>query len=182
MSSHSFRGKSRKMALCGVLSALAVVLLSLGGILPFATFCCPLLAILCLVPVVEVYGGRTALLFYTAVSLLSILLAPDKEVALLFVFLGYYPAIRPRLNRMIHHRLLRVLCKLVVFACGISVMYFVAIQLLGMTYIVEEYTSMQGLLAATAAMGCLLWLVFDRVLERFTLVFRHKWRKKIGKV
>ena len=181
MNNNNFRDKSRKMALCGVLSALAVVLLSLGGILPFATFCCPLLAMLCLVPVVEVYGGRTALLFYVAVSLLAIFLAPDKEVALLFVFLGYYPAIRPRLNRMLHSRLLRILCKLALFAVGISIAYLIAIKFLGMEYIVEEYTSLQGLLVTTAVMGCLLWLIFDRVLELFTLVYRTKWHKKIFK-
>lgn len=181
MSSNSFHEKSRKMALCGVLSALAVVLLSLGGILPFATFCCPMLAMLCLVPVVEVYGGRTALLFYVAVSLLGLFLSPDKEVALLFVFLGYYPAIRPWLNRKLHHRPIRLICKLLLFAVGISVMYTIAIKFLGMEYIAEEYTSVQGLLVTTAVMGSLLWLVFDRVLELFTLVYRTKWHKKLFK-
>ena len=36
--------KSRKMALCGVLCALSTVCMLLGGIIPFATFCCPALA------------------------------------------------------------------------------------------------------------------------------------------
>ncbi len=175
------REKSRKMALCGVLCALAVVLLSLGGMLPFATFCCPLLAMLCLVPVVEVYGGRTALLFFTSVSLLALFLAPDKEVALLFLFLGYYPAIRPWLNRTLHSRVLRMVCKLALFAVGISAVYTVAILLLDMTYLLEEFGSMQGLLLTTIIMGCFLWLLFDAVLERFTQIYHVKWHKKICK-
>ena len=76
------------MALCGVLAALAVVLLSFGALIPFSTFCCPILAMLCMIPVVEEYGRKSALLFYGAVSVLALLLAPDKEVALLFTFLG----------------------------------------------------------------------------------------------
>ena len=32
---------SRRMALCGMLTALAVVILLLGGLLPLATFCAP---------------------------------------------------------------------------------------------------------------------------------------------
>ena len=85
---HDFRRQSRRMALCGVLAALAVVLLSFGALIPFSTFCCPILAMLCMIPVVEEYGRKSALLFYGAVSVLALLLAPDKEVALLFTFLG----------------------------------------------------------------------------------------------
>jgi hypothetical protein len=36
--------KSREIALCGMMNALAVVLLSLGGMVPIATYCAPLLA------------------------------------------------------------------------------------------------------------------------------------------
>ena len=173
--SHS---ESRRIALGGVLSALAVVLLSLGGIVPFAMFCCPMLAMLCFVPVVESCGTRTSLIFYAAVSLLGIILAPDKEVALLFIFLGYYPAVRPLLDRAVHSRWLRVVVKLLLFAVSISVMYALAIYVFDMGYIAEEYAGARGLLAVTAVMGCVVWLLFDRVLDRFTRIYRSKHRKK----
>ena len=38
------REKSREAAFCGVLAALAETVLLLGGVIPAATFCCPLLA------------------------------------------------------------------------------------------------------------------------------------------
>ena len=38
--------QSRRMALCGLLTALTVVVLSLGSLVPLATFACPLLAML----------------------------------------------------------------------------------------------------------------------------------------
>ena len=180
MSSNRFRDQSRRIALCGVLSALAVVLLSLGAI-PLATFCCPLLAMLCMVPPVEIYGGRFALIFYAAVSILSLLLAPDKEVALLFVFLGYYPALRPRLNRTIHSRLLRFLAKMLLFVVSLTIMYTLAIKVFGMTYIAEEYAGVQGLLAASILAGCLLWFIFDLVLDKFSLLYRTRWHKKLFK-
>ena len=85
----NFRQQSRRMALCGVLAALALVFLSMGGMIPFATFCCPILAMLCMLPVLEEYGAKTAVVFYAAVSLLALLIAPDKEVSLLYVFLGW---------------------------------------------------------------------------------------------
>ena len=45
--------KSREIALCGMLNALAVVLMNLGCLVPLATFCTPLLAMLVLLPVLE---------------------------------------------------------------------------------------------------------------------------------
>ena len=51
---------SRRMALCGMLTALAVVILLLGGLLPLATFCAPVLAMAALLPVLEECGPRAA--------------------------------------------------------------------------------------------------------------------------
>ena len=51
---------SRRMALCGVLCALAASLLTLGGVIPIATFCAPVLAMAALLPVLEEYGPRAA--------------------------------------------------------------------------------------------------------------------------
>lgn len=176
----SFRTSSRRMALCGVLAALALVFLSMGGLLPMATFCCPILAMLCMLPVLEEYGWKTTLLFYAAVSLLGLLLSPDKEVALLYTFLGWYPVLRPGIDRQIHGKLLRVLVKLVLFAAAVGTMYSLAIFVLGMGYIAQEYAAGgQILLIATIALGCIVWLLFDKVLLRFTLLYRHKWRGKI---
>ena len=167
------------MALCGVLAALAVVFLGLGGILPLATFCCPILAMACMVPVVQSYGGRTALVFYAAVSVLGCLLAPDKEVALLFVFLGWYPVLRPKLDRKIRRRSVRILVKLAVFAVSITVMYALAIRVLGMTYLAEEYAGAGMLLAVTILLGLFTWLLVDRLLGLITILYERKWKKKL---
>ncbi|MBE6918616.1 MAG: hypothetical protein E7469_02900 [Ruminococcaceae bacterium] len=175
-----FRDSSRRLALCGVLAALALVLLNMGGLLPLATFCCPVLAMLCTLPVLEEYGGKTALLFYAAVSILALLLTPDKEVALLYLFLGWFPVLRPRINCTIPGKLLSGLVKLLLFAAAVSVMYSLAIFVLGMEYLAEEYTGGgQILLLVTVLLGCVIWLLFDKVLQRFTLLYRRRWRGKL---
>lgn len=167
------------MALCGVLCALALVLLSMGSLIPLATFCCPILSMLCLLPVVEEYQRKTALLVYAAIALLALLLAPDKEVALLFVFLGWYPAVRPGLERRIHQRFLSTVVKLAIFAAAVSAMYALAIGVLGMTYLLSEYTAGgQLMLLVTILLGCAVWLLLDQLLQRFTLLYRKKWRGK----
>ena len=51
------RGAAARMALCGVLAALAVALMFLGGTVPFASIACPVLASLVLIPVLFVFFG-----------------------------------------------------------------------------------------------------------------------------
>lgn len=176
----SLRQNSRRAALCGILAALSVVLLSAGGILPLATFCCPILAMLCLLPVLEEYGAKTALLLYLAVALLAVLLCPDKEVALLYAFLGWYPTARAPIDRRVGCKPMNAALKLILFAAAVSAMYVLAIFLLGMTEIAAEYAAGgQVLLVLTAALACAVWLLFDKVLLRFTLLYRRKWRGKL---
>ena len=85
------RTTSKEIALCGVLAALALTVMILGGMFPAASYCCPVLACILLVPVVETCGRRIAWAWYGAVALLSCLLCPDPEAAALFLFLGYLP-------------------------------------------------------------------------------------------
>ena len=54
------KGTTRLLALCGVLTALGVVLLCLGGIVPFALYICPILASIALLPQNEGYTDASA--------------------------------------------------------------------------------------------------------------------------
>ena len=88
-----------KISLGGMLAALAVVIMNLVGLIPVATFVCPMLCMMVLTLVVRFCGRRIGWAWYGAVSILSVLLGPDKEAAAVFVFLGYYPIVKPRLDR-----------------------------------------------------------------------------------
>lgn len=177
---NSTRKASQRMALCGLLAALSVVLLSAGSIIPLATFCCPVLAMLCALPVQEEYGTKTTLVFYGAVSVLALLLCADKEVALLYTFLGWYPAVRTRLDAAIAAKALRAAVKLALFCAAVSAMYTLAILVLGMGYLADEYAAEgQAVLAVTVVLACIVWLLLDNVLQRFTKLYHRKWRRKI---
>ena len=49
--------ESQKIALCGVLGALSVVLLLVGAALQIGTYAAPMLAAFLLIPVLDEYGG-----------------------------------------------------------------------------------------------------------------------------
>ena len=82
------RGAAARMALCGVLAALAVALMFLGGTVPFASIACPVLASLVLIPVYCECGWKWCLLWYSAVAALAALLALVYVDAAVFAAYG----------------------------------------------------------------------------------------------
>ena len=153
----------RKMALGGMLAALAVVIMALGGMIPLATYVCPMLAMLLLQVVYQLCGRRVGWAWYGTVAILSILLGPDKEGAAVFVFLGYYPLVKPLLDRT----KLKWLWKLLLFNTATIVMYWLLMHLFGMAQIAQEFSEMgYGMLAVTLLMGNFTFVLTDKILER----------------
>lgn len=172
---------SRKIALTGMMCALAVVLMCLGGTIPLATFCCPALAGIALIPVFVECGGRIAYGAYAAIALLSLMLCPDKEAALLFVFLGYYPVLRWRLEQ-IRTPILRVAAKLIVFNIAVITMYALCIFVLRMDQMLKDYREMGMLLIlACLLLGNLTLLLYDRLLAVLMRVYIGRMRGKLMK-
>ena len=107
-------------------------------------------------------GNRIGWAWYGAVAFLGALLSPDKEAALMFVFLGYYPLVRPKITGR-----LSWIYKLLLFNGSIGVMYFLLLQILGVQALVEEYREMGvWMLAALAVMGNVTFFLLDTLLHR----------------
>ncbi|MBR7179633.1 MAG: hypothetical protein IKD27_09000 [Oscillospiraceae bacterium] len=94
------RQKSRQMAFGGMLTAVSVVIMALGSIIPLNTYTCPVLCIFLTRPVLERCGKTVGWCYYLAVMILSLLLAPDREAALVYAFLGYYPMVKPWFEKL----------------------------------------------------------------------------------
>ena len=170
------REQSRKVALCGVLCGLAVVVLLLGGLFSLAVYCAPLLAMAVLLPVLEEYGPGTAGAAYGAVAILALLLVPDRETALVYVFFGWYPLLRPRIAAL-SSLPVRLVCRLGVCGLSMFLLYGVTIRLLGLTAVTEELGG-GWLTAALAVMGCAVFLLLDLALGRLTVLWRRKLRRR----
>lgn len=88
-----------RMALVGVLSALAVVLLLLTAT-PIATVGTAALAAVCAIPVVAELGQRGGLLHFAAVALLAWLIVPAVEGKVLYTaFFGWYTVFKAWLEQ-----------------------------------------------------------------------------------
>lgn len=154
---------AKNMALGGVLAALAIVIMCLGGLIPLATYVCPVLCTVILYVILRLCGKRTAWTWYGAVSLLCLLMAPDKEAAGVFLFFGYYPILRSVLDRL----KLRWLFKVLYFNLSTAVLYLLLIYVMGMTQLLTEFQEAGLVLGAvTLLLGNVTFLLLDVTLSR----------------
>ena len=155
---------AKQIALGGVMAALAVTIMSLGGLIPVATYVCPMLCAMLQFFVLLFCGKRIAWAWYGAVSILSLIMGPDKEAAAVFVFLGYYPIIKPAMDGLRPSWLWKAL----LFNSAILVMYWLLLHLLGMEQLMQEFSELGTVLTVIMlAMGNLIFFLLDKVLDRF---------------
>ena len=166
------REKTRKLALCGMLCALAAVFLLLGSVIPVALYCCPILAMTALLPVREEFGMKLALTAYAAVAILGLLLAGG------WLCWGWYPAGQPALDR-IRPRALQYGAKLGLCTASMAALYALLIFLFQMEALVQEFrTTSVALMAATVVLMELVFLLTDAMLHRLSALWRNRLRRR----
>lgn len=166
---------ARAVAMGGVFAALALVIMLLGGLVPAATFVCPMLVSGLLAVLGRYLPTAACVGWYVIVSLLSALLGPDKEAAFVFVFLGWYPIAKPRLDRL--PKLSALGLKLLMFFAAIAGAYGTMIWVLGLEALAEEARSMgRGLLIVLLLLGVVTFLLFDYVLVRLPYLIKKRTR------
>ena len=146
------------MALGGMMAAVCIVIMCLGSIIPVNTYVCPVLCILLGSVVRSRCGRRAGWCHYMAVAVLGLLLAPDREAAMVYVFLGYYPMIRPWFQRM---GPMKQIAKLMFFTLAGAASYGVLLLVMGAGAAMTEGWL---LTAVTVILWDVLFLLVDRLL------------------
>ncbi len=151
------------MALGGVLAALAVVIMAMGTLIPVATYVCPVLCMIIGKVVLSLCGKRIAWDWYGAVAILGLLLAPDKEAAAVYAFLGYYPIVKPTLDG----KKLPWLWKGLLFNVSVLVLYWLLMHLFGLEQITREFSDLgMAMTAVLLVLGNLVFFLLDRILGK----------------
>lgn len=157
------RSQAKRMALGGVTAALAVVIMCLGTLIPVATYMVPMLLCLFLGFLKPMLGVKYGAAWYLTVAILGLLMAPDKEAAALFAFLGYYPLVKPWLDK----KPLAILWKIMLFNVTILAMYWLLMNLFGMAAIRQEFQELGAVMTvATLILGNVTFFLMDRLLGR----------------
>lgn len=160
------------MAYGGVFAALALVIMCMGGLIPIATYVCPMLCTILNFAILRLCGKRIAWVWYAVVALLSLLLGPDKEAAAVFLVLGYYPIVKPWFDSFKAGKVL----KLVLFNVVVVAMYLALIYVFGMDAILSEFQEMGYIgLAVMLVLGNVTFLLVDRLLN---MLDKKKWKRR----
>ena len=159
----SKRTPAVNIAFGGVLAALAVVIMSMGTLIPVATYVCPMLSALILQLVLKISGKRIAWAWYGAVAILSLLFAPDKEAAAVFLALGYYPIVKPKLDALKG----KWLWKGLLFNSVILATYWLLMHLFGFDQLSAEFAEMGMIMTAVLLLlGNVTFFLLDKLLEK----------------
>ena len=171
---------SRRMAVSGMMVALGTAVMLLGGVIPIATFACPALAGLVLIPLVFDGGRRLPWAAWIAMAALSLMLCPDKEAALLFVFLGYYPVLKWDIDVRIRRPWPRRLVKLALWNIAIGAMYALIFFVLKLDQIMADYRDATlAMTLLTLMLGNVTLMLYDVALMRFAAIYIARFRPKL---
>lgn len=150
---------SKTMAVCGMMTALGIVLLVLGAALEIGMYAEPMLAGLCLLPLGGICGKKHQMLVWLATGLLGLILVPNVEEVLMYLALfGFYPIVRPWFQRQ--KPWLRFLWKMLYFNAVTLVVQWLVLWIL-----VPEPMGI-GLGVVLLLLGNAVFLLYDLLLPR----------------
>ncbi len=173
---------SFKVAFGGIITAFALICMLATGVIPIGTYTFPALAGIMLIAVVIELDLKWAWAVFTATAVLSLLIAPDREAALLYLFFfGHYPIVKSYLERL-NRKPLEWLLKLIIFNACILICYGLIFYVFQMQYVIESFQELgRYSLIIFLAVGNIAFFIYDIALTNL-ITFYIKWvRVKILK-
>lgn len=173
--------QSLRMALGAITASLSVALMCVIALIPYVTYALPAAAgILITVIVIEI-NKKWALGVYGVVSVLSLLLVPDKEVALLYVaFFGYYPILKAIFEQKLSKGI-SLLMKFLVFNISIILCYLLLIFIFKID-LSDISTLGKYAYPILLGMGNVTFFIFDFALTQLITVYLRRWQRYVRKM
>ena len=162
--------KSFKIAYCGIVSALSVVIM-LAALIPSMTYVLPALSGICIWTVSEQINRRWGLLSYAVSAILCFMIVPEIEADLYYLFFfGYYPLI------------LSYIVKFLIFNAAVVIAFQIVSHIMNLEQILEGL-EMFGEMAVYVLWGAsnVAFLLYDLCLDYLFYGFRKWLKPKINK-
>lgn len=122
--------KTRYLALSAILSALGVVILFMGSVVQVLDLSMAVIASIIIIYAMIELKSYWPYLIYAVTSILSLLLLPDRFVAVVYAgFAGYYPILKFIFEKKLS-RIVEWIAKLTVFNAALTLVIFISIYLL----------------------------------------------------
>lgn len=171
---------AQRITFCGVLCALSSAVL-LASVFPYATYALAALAGILFIPAALELSTRYGVFCYIVTTLLALLITPDPEAKLLFVFFfGYYPLIHLRLA-ICHHKLLAWGVKLLIFNAAVLSAFAILINIVGIPFEVLRIGSFD-LTWVLLPMANAVFVLYDIALVRVAMLYRVRLHTLVKKL
>ena len=171
--------KTSKIALSAVFAALSVALMALVSIIPNLELALPAISGL-FVAVIEV-DKNWALGVWAAVSVLSLIVVPNKEAAIIYaVFFGYYPVLKSVLESKTP-RAVEYIIKVLTFAGVMTLSYFLMIKFMGIDPDLPDFLG-KWAIPAIALLGIIAFLLYDYALSKLITFYCLRLSSKLRKI
>ena len=170
-----------KVALGGVVASLCLMLMLCTAVFPVLNMAVPLYMGAMIVVVAVEIDDKWAFVTYSAVSLLSFFITPDKEAVLMFVMLfGYYPILRRVIERNIRLFPARLVVKTAVFNAAAVAVYYLIIAISGMSIydFLDDFSFLgKNLLLKILIIMNVIFIMYDRTLDLLESSYVNWFRK-----
>ena len=166
----------KRLTFCAMLVALGVIFLGVGALLEVLDISMAVIASFCVIVAVVEYGKGAPWMVYAAISVLSLLLLPNKFPAALFaLFAGFYPILKEKLERK--NTVIRWILKELIF--NIS---FAIIVLLYFFLFFKGTIQVPWMIAVAIILAELVFILYDKAISKlitiYVMEFRHKFKFK----
>lgn len=166
----------KRLTFCAMLVALGVIFLGVGALVEVLDISMAVIASVCvIIPMIE-YGKGTPWMVYAAISVLSLLLLPNKFPAALFaLFAGFYPILKEKLERK--NKVIRWVLKELIFNICLTV-----IVLLYFFLFFKGTVQVPWMIAVAIILAELVFILYDKAISKiiriYVMEFRHRFKFK----
>ena len=166
---------TKRIALAGILSALSVVIMYIAAATEMLSLCGMIAAVFAVTFIYIEYGTKTALSVYGVVSVLTVLILPDKFTAVFFaVYAGYYPILKAKFEGM-KSRLREWIFKIGSFNFVLILLFVLS------KYVLVMETDTPVIELTVFALANLTFVLADTLATRLITLYLRKYRPQIKK-
>lgn len=165
-----------------MIAALSVTIMLSTAVIPYLTYALPAMAGILLVLMVIEINKSWAVCTFAAVSILSFLILPDKEAAMMYcAFFGSYPIFKPLVEGKIKNNVVCWILKALFFNIMAVLAYVIIINVFGIPLDEMDELGKWGV-PLLLVMGNVMFVLYDICITRMVTLYLHKWQKKFRKL
>lgn len=171
--------KAKKTAICGMMSALSVVLMFFTTFTPILMYVLPILTGLIVWLVSQLIDKKWALGVYFSTSLISLILLTDKEAALTYsLFFGFYPLLKDAFERL--PKVFSWVLKIILFNASAVLIGVAGVFVFGLSG--EEYSEFgKATIPILLSLANIVFLMYDNMLKKYKF-FMIELANRINKI